>query len=166
MIYNLIYNIIPSNASKKLVCYVRDKGRNHMIPCIPAIQQDLNNMLGIREQTYLGKEGTYLTLLHRIYLLTFMLRYQMPLQRKSSPGNRNLVSLIHCFKEKGWYCHLSRNEQKILNHSDVVITKESITDDLLHGISRSDMNNLSEFSYSDIQNTFMFRDGSMNSMEF
>ncbi len=90
----------------------------------------------------------------------------MPLQRKSPPGNRNLASSINCLKGKGWYCHLSRHEQKILNNPNLVIAKESIPDDLLHGISRSDMTNLSKSSYTDIQNTSMFWDGSINSMEF
>ena len=37
---------------------------------------------------------------------------------------------------------------------------------MLHGICRSDLENLSSSLYVDIQNTSMFRDGSVNSIEF
>ena len=158
--------LTPSKAVKQLVFYVRDKAMNHIIPCIRMIQQHLSHMLGISERTYFQDEKTYLTLLHRIYILTFMLRYKMPLQRRFQPGNRNLSSSIYSFKGKGWYSNLSQKEQKLLNNSEISLARELIPDDLINGISRSDINNLSESSYSDIQNTSMFQDGSVNSMEF
>ena len=95
-----------------------------------------------------------------------MIRYHMPLQRKFRPGNRNLSSSIHSFKGKGWYSNLSRFEQKLLNKLETVIASESIPDDLLNGVCWSDIDNLFNLSYTDIQNTCMFRDGSINSMEF
>ena len=123
-------------------------------------------MLGITEHTYIGDESTYLTLLYRIYILLFMIRYQMPLQRKFWSGNRNLSTTKHCFKGKGWYCSLTRYEQKLLNNPGIVLSSESTPDDMLHGIFRSDLENLSSLLYSNIQNTSMFRDGSTDSMEF
>ena len=90
----------------------------------------------------------------------------MPLQRRSPPGNRNLASSVYCFKGKGWYSYLTRYEQKMLNEKETIIASESIPDDLLHGICRSDLDNLINSSYTDIQNSSMFRDGSINSMQF
>ena len=108
-------NLPASKATKQLVYYVRQKATNHIIPCIPTIQKHLNDMLGITEQNYIQDENTYLVLLHRIYILTFMVRYQMSLQRKFPPGNRNLSSSIYSSKKKGWYSHLTRFEQKLLH---------------------------------------------------
>ena len=159
-------NIPPSKASKKLVHYVRDKAKKHIIPCIPSIQNQINDLLGINDSLFVGDNGSYLTLLQRIYILIFMIRYQMPLQRKTQPGNRNLASSVYCFKAKGWYSHLSKLEQKILNNSKTVIANTFIPDDLVFGVSRSDIQNLTSASNADIQNTCMFRDGSMDSMKF
>ena len=91
----------------------------------------------------------------------------MPLQRKTQPGNRNLASSVYCFKAKGsWYSHLSKMEQKLLNNSTTVIANTSIPDDLVFGVSRSDIQNFTGASNADIQNTCMFCDGSMDSMKF
>ena len=162
----LKYNLPACKAAKKIVYYVRHKATNHIIPCIPTIQTHLNHMLGIIEQTYIQDENTYLTILHQIYLLTFKIRYQMPLQRKFRPGNRNLSLSIHSFKGKGWYSNLTRFKQKLLNKLETDIASESIPDDLLNGVFQSDIDNLSNLSYTYIQNTCVFRDGSINSMEF
>ena len=162
----LMDNISTSKATKKLVYYVRDKAKKHIIPCIPTIQKHLNDLLGITEHTYIQDENTYLTLLHRIYLLTFMIRYNMPLQRRFPPGNRNLSSSVQSYKGKGWYSNLTRKEQKLLNNFQTVIASDPIPDDMLNGICRSDIKNLTKSCESDIQNTSMFRDGSVNSMEF
>ena len=163
---NLKPNYPPSKAVKQLVHYVWEKATNHIIPSISIIQQNLHYMLGISEKTFLDNENTYMTLLHRIYLLTFMIRYNMPLQRRFQPGNRNLSSSIYSFKGKGWYSYLTRKEQKLLNNPDITLAHEPIPDDMLRGVCRSDIDNLSDSSYSDIQNTSIFRDGSVNSMEF
>ena len=160
------HNLPPIKASKLLVKYVREKGTNHIIPSIPSIQQKIKNLLGITEQMYIGDENTYLTLLHRLYILTFMVRYKMPLQRRFSPGNRNLASSVHCFKGKGWYSYLTKFEQNLLNNEETILAAESIPEDMLHGICRSDLVNISKSSYTDIQNTSFFRDGSVNSMDF
>ncbi len=58
-----------------------------IIPCIPSIQNSLFDVIGVSEQTFDKHSNTYLTLLHRIYIFMYMLHYNMPLQRKSSPGN-------------------------------------------------------------------------------
>ena len=68
-----------------------------------------------------------------------MIRYQMPLQMKYPPGNWNLASSMYCFKAKGWYSHLSKDEQKLLNDPTIAIANTSIPDDLVYGVSRSDI---------------------------
>ena len=95
-----------------------------------------------------------------------MVQYQMPLQRKFPPGNRNISSSIYSSKKKGWYSNLTRFEQNLLHKVETVIASESIPDDLLNGVCRSDIDNLSLSLYSDVQNTCMFRDGSINSIVF
>ena len=90
----------------------------------------------------------------------------MPLQRKATPGNRNLASSVFCFKSKGWYSYLTKKEQKILNDPSTVLATSFIPDDLVFGVSRSNIKNISGISICHILNTKMFRDGSMDSMEF
>ena len=102
---------------------------------------------------------------YKFFPFQFMVRYKMPLQQKFSPGNRNLASSTYCFKGKGWYSYLTRKEQKLLNDGQTILSSELIPDNLLHGICRSESENLSQSSCLDIQNTSIFRDGSVNSME-
>ena len=74
-------NCIPhSKATTILLKYVRAQSLKSLISCMEQIRVDLNNMFHINDELYKGDKGTYLTLLHRIYLLIFMLRYKMPLQ--------------------------------------------------------------------------------------
>ena len=71
-------NCIPHTKSTTILLKcVRNQSLKSLIPCMKQIQVDLNGMLGINDDLYKGDETTYLTLLHRIYLLTFMLRYKM-----------------------------------------------------------------------------------------
>ena len=143
-------NSIPhSKATTIILKYVRAQSLKSLIPCIKQIQIDLNGMLGINNDLYKGDDSSYLTLLHRIYLLTFMLRYKMPLQRKSPPGNRNLSTSRFCSKGKGWYSKLSRVEQKILNDPTITISSDPILED---GISRSELKSSKHISHYDIQN--------------
>ena len=95
-----------------------------------------------------------------------MLRYKMPIQRKSLPGNRNLATSRMSFKGKGWYSKLSPTEQKVLNDPTISVSSEQIPEDSLYGISRSELQSLKQISQYDILNTTMFRDGSMDSVEF
>ena len=60
----LKHNLPASKAAKRLVTYIREKSKNHIIPCTPTIQAHLHHMLGITEHTYIGDESTYLTLLY------------------------------------------------------------------------------------------------------
>ena len=90
----------------------------------------------------------------------------MQLQRKSPPGNRNVASSVHCYSDKGWYSYLTRKEQKILNDPSTILASSFIPDDLVYGVSRSSISDISQIPFSHVQNTSMFHDGQVNSMEF
>ena len=79
----LKHDMSHAKASKVLVDYIRKESANLIIPFVKTIQQNLYDMLGISETMYVTDESTYLTMLHRVYLLLFMFRYDMPIQRKS-----------------------------------------------------------------------------------
>ena len=155
-----------AKASTMLVKYVQGQSSKPIIPCIKQIQIEINDMWGIKEELHIGDEQTYLTLLHRIYLLTFMLRYRILIQRKSPPGNWNLSTSRFCYKDKGWYSKLSLTEQRNLNNPTISISSDPIPEDSLHGVPISQLQNKSHISCYDIQNTTMFCDGSMNSLDF
>ena len=87
---NLLHNLKPAGAAKMIVKYVRYNASRLIIPSIPAIQLDLYHTMGLTEGCFIHDKESYLTLLHRVYLLIFMVHYKMPLQRKNMPGNRNL----------------------------------------------------------------------------
>ena len=162
----LKYDMSHARASKLLVDYIRREATRKIIPSISNIQSDLYDIFGINDRMYITEESTYLTLLHRIYILLFMLRYQMPIQRKSPPGNRNLATSVLCFKGKGWYSKLMPRERKILNDPCVTISSDPIPEDLVNGVSRSDLTSFSKTSHIDKQNSSMFRDKSMDSILF
>ena len=79
----LKHDMPHANTTKLFVDNVRNESSRTIIPCINTIWIDLQNQFGINETIYFTEESTYLTLLHRIYILLFMLRYQMPIQRKT-----------------------------------------------------------------------------------
>jgi len=151
---------------KNLRNYIRLKSSNSIIPSIPDIQKDLKTMFGIDEQTFSHDMNTYLTLLHRVYMLNFMLHYKMPLQRKFTPGNRNKATTVSSFARKGWYSYLSNREQKLLESKDICISNLLIPDDLIGGMSRKDDTDFTKIQYDDVMNCNMFRDGSMDTSIF
>ena len=153
-------------ASRVLVDYIMKEASNSIIPCISTIQTHLYNNLGINDQMFITVESTYLTLLHRVYLLLFMLRYKMQIQRKRPPSNRNLGTSVFCFKGKGWYSKLMAKEQKILNDPNVIITSNPIPEDSINGMCRSDIASFKNTSHIDKLNSCMFRDNSMDSILF
>ena len=91
-----------------------------------SIQACLYDILGITESSFIEDKIGYFTLLHRIYLLMFMLRYKMPVQRCHPPGERNTAKTIHEMKKKGWYSSLKPLEQKILQSPNIELS--SFTD--------------------------------------
>ena len=95
-----------------------------------------------------------------------MLHYQMPLQRKNPPGNRNWSSSVYCFKNKGWFSSLSSKEQEILSMNNVFVSSNSIPDDLIHGVTRNDITDSPKIMYTNIQNSCMFWDDTIDSMAF
>ena len=162
----LRHNLNPSKAAKMIVKYVRYNASRLIIPSIPAIQHDLHQSMGITEVSFLHDQESYLTLLHRVYLLVFMVHYKMPLQRKHLPGRRNLSTSAYSLECRGWYSYLSHKEQKILNRPNISLCSDSIPDDLLQGKSKNDITDFSKVQFHDVQNSSMFRDGSVDNMVF
>ena len=161
----LRHNIPPSKGATILRKYVRQHSQRVTIPCINEIQNSLYNMLGLSEKEYINDRTSYLTLLHRLYLLMFMLHYKMPLQRTCAPGERNKAKQLQAITKKGWYSTLKPVEQKLLNCEHTHLASSQIPDDPLYGILRIN-SNVSVLSSNDILNSTMFRDGSMDNMRF
>ncbi len=91
----------PNKAASSLVKYVRNESSRTIIPSIPTIQKNLQDIIGISDQSYKNDEQMYMILLYRLYLVMFMLHYRMPLQRKNVPGKRNSSSSVLSYKKKG-----------------------------------------------------------------
>ena len=102
----------PNSLSKNLTDYIRQQSRQEIIPCIQSLQKILDEVFSISEQTFEDDRYSYLLLLKRIYLIIYMLRYNMPMQRKGAPGKRNTASSVNCFVGKGWYSYLTKKEKK------------------------------------------------------
>ena len=78
----------------------------------------------------------------------------------------NLASCSHSKRDRGWYSYLNSKEQSILNNESISISRNSIPDDLIEGISLQDIVELHTISDADHQNSIMFCDGSVNFMSF
>ena len=164
------HNLTPIQASRQLLLYCREQCKKISFLVYLRFRntcmKHLHETLGINDDMYTTDKSSYLTLLQRIYVLIFMLRYRMPLQRKAPSGNRNVASSVHCYSKKGWYSYLTRKEQKILNDPSTTLASSFIPDDLAYGFSRSSISDISQIPFSHVQYTSMFRDGSVDSMEF
>ena len=77
---NLLQNLTPAGAAKMIVKYIRYNASRLIIPSIAAIQHNLHQSMGITEASFIHDQESYLTLLHRVYLLIFMVHYKIPLQ--------------------------------------------------------------------------------------
>ena len=155
-----------ANTMRILKNYVRGNSSNLIILSIPTIQFHLHNILGITEGTFTNSQNTYMILLHRIYLLTFMLYYKMPLQQKGVRGKRNCATSVGCFAKKGWYSYLSHREQKILQRDEINLSESSIPDNMIHGVCREDFTDFTKVQHHDILNCNMFRDRSVDTSLF
>ncbi len=89
-----------NKAASSLVKYVRNELSRTIISSIPTIQKNLQDIIGISDQSYKNDEQTYMILLYRLYVVMFMLRYRMPLQRKNVPGKRNSSSSVLSYKKR------------------------------------------------------------------
>ena len=69
-------------------------------------------------------------------------------------------------RDRGWYSYLTSKEQSILNNESISISRNSIPDDLIEGVSLQDIFDLHTISEVDHQNSIMYRDGSVDSMNF
>ena len=90
----------------------------------------------------------------------------MPVQRCRPPGERNSAKTIHEMKKKGWYTSLKPLEQKILESPNIELSSFLIPEDTINGIFWKRNINFSKISITDIQNTTMYRDGTMDNMKF
>ena len=154
---NLPDGITTSKATNLLLSYIRCNSKRTIIASIPTIQKDLEYISGLSQKNFLDDIPTYLTLMNRVYVLLFMLHYQMPLQRKNQPGNRNRSYSVYCFKNKGWYSSLSRKEQEIISMDNVFVSSNSIPDDMINGVTRNDITDFPKIMYTDVQNSCIFR---------
>ena len=155
-----------TSVTKSLTDYIQRQSKQHIIPCIQTLRNMLHEMFKITEETFKEDHYSYLLLLKRIYIIIYMLRYDMPLQRKGSPGKRNMASSVNCFVGKGWYSYLNKREQKLLHRKDVIVSSSFIPDDILNGVCRSEITNFGNVQENDIKNSCMFRDGISNSTKF
>ncbi len=151
-------NIKPNQAIKLLLDYIQQNSRKPVIPDIPAIQRELFHLIGVNMNTFAEDNETYLILLYRISILTYMLHYKMPIQQKNNPGNRNLAYCSHSKRDRIWYSYLTSKEQSILNNKSISISRNSIPDDLIEGVSLQDIFELRTISEADHQNSIMYRD--------
>ena len=163
---NLLHNLTPAGAAKMMVKYIRYNASRVIIPSIPAIQHDLHQSMVITEASFIHDQESYLTLFHRVYLLIFIVHYKIPVKQKKRTGNRNLSTSAYSLACRGWYSYLSRKERKILNNPNINIYSDSIPDDLLKGKTKNDITDFSKVQFHDVQNSAMFRDGSVDSMVF
>ena len=159
-------NTPPSKAATMLRKYVRYNSQNTIIPSINEIQNSLFSMLGLSENNYIDDKTSYYTLLHRLYLLIFMIHYKMPLQRRNLPGGRNKSTNTQETKKRGWFSYLKPIEQELLNSPYVQLSSSQIPEDSINGVLRLDNMDYLTLSQIHIQNSTMFRDGSMDNIRF
>ena len=134
-------SITPTAAATMLRKYVQKQSQETIIPCIK-------------------------TILHMIYLLIFMLWYNMPFQLCRPPGDRNTAKSIFAMRKKGWYSLLRPLEQKILESPDIELSYFLIPEDSINGVYPFTNIDHSKISFIDIQNSKMHRDGTMKNTQF
>ena len=159
-------SITKSKATKLIVDYIRQNCKRPIIPCLHTIRNYLQEFVGLSEVIFDGDHNSFNTLLHRTYMFMYMLHYNMPLQRKNTPGKRNLASSVYCGKRKGWYSYLSDKEQKILDRESIFVSVNSIPDDLINGIPIKEVSQSNIITSTDRINTCMIRDGSSDCVTF
>lgn len=143
--------------------YIHRKNKESPIPSIPTIQDDISNMLGITDETFLEDKYSYMTLLYRIYIMIFMTHYKMPLQRKLfSTKSEEQVDL----SKQSWFQKLTTSEQSILKKPSIEIANTDIPDNLIIGTSVRDLTDYSNVDINSILNSKMFRGGEMCSILF
>ena len=162
----LPYNMTKTLATRLIVEYIRANCRKAILPCLHLIKNYLSDIVGLSEETFVGDENSFFTLLHRVYLFMFMLHYGMPLQRKNTPGKRNVASSVHCRNRKGWYSYLSAKEQKILDQTTIFVSSNSIPDDLINGIPIKQLIISQDIKLEDKTNSCIIRDRSIDNVTF
>ena len=90
----------------------------------------------------------------------------MPIQRCHPPGERNTAKTIHEMKKKDWYSSLKPLEQKILQSPNIELSSFLIPEDTMNGVFWKSNINFSKISMTDVQNSTMYRDGTMDNAEF
>ena len=160
------HTMTKSKATKLIVDYIRCNCQEPVLPCLHLIKKFLSNSVGLSLSTFDGDLNSFHTLLYRTYTFMYMLHYRMPLQRKNTPGKRNLASSVYCGRRKGWYSYLSGKEQKILAQESIYVSSNAIPDDLINGIAIRDFINSTIVNSNDQKNNCMIRDGSYDCLQF
>ena len=138
---------IASEYIRNIHSYIIAKSVKDRIPSM----EDIVGFLGtlpIAPSDFESTGVTYAKLCYRIYLMTFMVHYKMPLQRTNPPGKR-------CT----WINKLKMQDLQILNQPNIVLAKEHIKEDEDCCSKRSDiLECLAKCEYPDIANHQLFHE--------
>lgn len=85
-----------------------------------------------------------------MYILMYMIHYNMPLQRHFIPSKRSRA-------KGGWFSELSNEQQQLVLDESILISSESIPEDLIDGKTRFQTINFSDVDNLDVQNSRIFR---------
>ena len=156
-------NIITSSIRE----YCRHQSNKNIIPSITDIHCFLRDTLHVPENEYKDDEKNFMTLKYRIYIITYMLRYNMPLQRKNLPGKRHMSEICQTCGF-GWYAQLSEDEKYSLNDPCLTLSSVPLSEDSDYGQCRNELyqNKISCVALNDQINSDMFRNPEENSCAF
>ena len=95
-------NMPLSKLAKKMEDFVRISSKKNPITSLENIEDVLCKEYSIKINEVGSEEnqGTYETLLRRLYLLIFMVHNKMPKQRRHSPGKRNQAKDRSSFRKQ------------------------------------------------------------------
>ncbi len=122
----------PNTISKHLVDSIRHQSSQTTIPSIGSIKKYLYHTIQVDETTFIDERYSFLLLLRTMYLMIYMIHYQMPLQRRNPPGSRNIGKSPNNQQKEGWLSYLSKKEIEIIFRKNIVIATTSIPNDLIN----------------------------------
>ena len=135
---------------KSIKSYIWSKSRLNPIPSACQIKNYFYRKFMISKSTFIDGDGTYLKLIYRMYILMYMIHYNMPLQRHFIPSKRSRA-------KGGWFSELSNEQQQLVLDESILISSESIPEDLIDGKTRFQTINFSDVDNLDVQNSRIFR---------
>ena len=143
--------------TKKIVHYIQSAQNHNPIPSIYDKKKFLQKAIKLDVDSCGDNSPLFSTLLYRIYLLTFMLHYRMPIQRRWMPGNRNNSRCRSKLHNRGWLSLLGETEQQILLNPSFHLSSDDLPEDNICGITEDQTYCLSKVSYVDHLNSSMHR---------